>query len=135
MVRHNPFVVAADEQVATNTAHLGPVRATWKFARPDNRVADCGRDGKLKFLTSRLFRCAALPPVRPYSDVSSSEYKPLPKMWGARARKPTFRDSLARDHVEKLLSAATQQKRVTLSEQTLSASVDARSIEPIVCSA
>ena len=34
MVRHSPFVVAADEQVATDRADLGSVCATWKFARP-----------------------------------------------------------------------------------------------------
>ena len=37
MVRHSPFVVAADEQVATDRASLGSVCATLKFARPDKQ--------------------------------------------------------------------------------------------------
>jgi hypothetical protein len=55
-------------------------------------------------------------------------------MWEGATRTPVFGDSIARDHVEKPSPAAMQQKRDTLYEQTLSASVDGGSIEPIVFS-
>jgi hypothetical protein len=66
MVRHIPFVVAADVQVATNPIDLGSVRATWKFARPDDqgRGLRAGRQVKVSHqqpvLVCRIAACTNL---------------------------------------------------------------------------
>ncbi|KFG66898.1 hypothetical protein [Microvirga sp. BSC39] len=100
MVRHNPFVVAADVQVATDRAYLGSVCATWNFARPDEQRRGLRAQRQVKVSHQQPISMCRIAARSAMERIFLKQAQALIKMWEEPVRKPVIGTSIARDHVE-----------------------------------